>query len=77
MKKKTTFQHALKGRVGINSNKGKESFQEITGSTHRDEDPDGAALPPHLGKQKLYERWCYENGWIAKRNKRHSANTSQ
>eukprot|EP00957_Ditylum_brightwellii_P209112 15360387-Ditylum_brightwellii.AAC.2 len=45
-------------------------IRELTGTTTRDDDPDNVALPPHMGKRKVYERWCYERGWVAKRKQK-------
>ena len=33
----------------------------------RDDELDGVRLPPHYSKKLVYERWCYEQGWIVGR----------
>ena len=31
-----------------------------TGTTKRDNNPNDVMLPPHLGKRKLYAKWCWD-----------------
>ena len=45
-------------------------IRELAGLTYRDEDPDDVYLPPHMSKRRMYEKWCWEQGWIAKKKVR-------
>ena len=46
------------------------TVREATGTTTRDDDPNEATLPPHMGKRMVYERWCWERGWVPTRKRK-------
>ena len=45
-------------------------IRELTSISIRDEEKGILELPPLYTKRKLYEWYCYENGWIAKSDNR-------